>query len=119
MRAEFRNGLLKSSGESDLTDTLFARLEELGFVFCKKAQQIRLLRLAIKTYKSVYGDLNIPKVRQQNVLLILLILILPHGVIMMHKKKTPNKCLLPQIRALIKILHLLDFFHILLAASLQ
>ena len=63
MRAEFRNGL-KSSGDRDLTDTLLARLEELGFIFCKKGQQIKLLRLAITTYKSIYGDLNIPKVLQ-------------------------------------------------------
>ena len=64
MRAEFRSGFLKSAGESDLTDTLLARLEELGFIFCIKGQQIKLLRVAIATYKSIYGDLNVPKVCQ-------------------------------------------------------
>ena len=43
-------------------EPLIARLEKVGFIFSRRDQQVELLRMAITTYKSIYNDLNIPKV---------------------------------------------------------
>ena len=63
IRSEYRNGFYRSSEIDRPIELLLAKLEKMGFIFSRREQQIELLRLALKTYKSIYNDLNISKVR--------------------------------------------------------
>jgi hypothetical protein len=72
LRAEHRNANLRpTKGDSKAVDDLLDKLENLGFIFCRREQQIKLLRLALTSYKSIYSDLNIPKVPCYSTLLTL------------------------------------------------
>ena len=62
IRTEYRNGIYRSSEIDRPIELLLAKLEKMGFIFSIREQQVELLRLALKTYKSIYNDLNISKV---------------------------------------------------------